>query len=108
MAVTCLTPSDRAISRNSSDSSSKRGLVVVHEVDLVDRQHELLDAHHGRNGGMAAGLFENAGAGIDQKDGKIGVEAPVAMLRVYCSWPGVSATMKERLLWRNSDRPRRW
>ncbi len=23
-------------------------------------------------------------------------EAPVAMLRVYCSWPGVSATMKER------------
>ena len=25
------------------------------------------------------------------------VEAPVAMLRVYCSWPGVSATMNERL-----------
>ena len=25
------------------------------------------------------------------------VEAPVAMLRVYCSWPGVSATMKRRL-----------
>ena len=24
-------------------------------------------------------------------------EAPVAMLRVYCSWPGVSATMKLRL-----------
>src|ERR1043166_8688114 len=24
------------------------------------------------------------------------LEAPVAMLRVYCSWPGVSATMKER------------
>ncbi len=24
-------------------------------------------------------------------------EAPVAMLRVYCSCPGVSATMKERL-----------
>ena len=24
-------------------------------------------------------------------------EAPVAMLRVYCSWPGVSATMNERL-----------
>ena len=26
------------------------------------------------------------------------VEAPVAMLRVYCSWPGVSATMKAALL----------
>ena len=25
------------------------------------------------------------------------VEAPVAMLRVYCSWPGVSATMNLRL-----------
>ena len=24
-------------------------------------------------------------------------EAPVAMLRVYCSWPGVSATMNLRL-----------
>jgi len=24
------------------------------------------------------------------------VEAPVAMLRVYCSWPGVSAMMKFR------------
>ena len=25
------------------------------------------------------------------------VEAPVTMLRVYCSWPGVSATMNLRL-----------
>ena len=25
------------------------------------------------------------------------VEAPVAMLRVYCSWPGVSARMNFRL-----------
>ena len=24
------------------------------------------------------------------------VEAPVTMLRVYCSWPGASATMKCR------------
>ena len=24
------------------------------------------------------------------------VDAPVTMLRVYCSWPGVSATMNER------------
>ena len=24
------------------------------------------------------------------------VDAPVTMLRVYCSWPGVSATMKCR------------
>ena len=26
------------------------------------------------------------------------VEAPVAMLRVYCSWPGVSAMMNLRVL----------
>ena len=36
------------------------------------------------------------------------LEAPVAMLRVYCSCPGVSATMNERFRWRNSDRRRRW
>ena len=24
------------------------------------------------------------------------VDAPVAMLRVYCTWPGVSATIKVR------------
>jgi hypothetical protein len=28
---------------------------------------------------------------------KVGVEAPVVMLRVYCSCPGVSATMNLRL-----------
>ena len=28
---------------------------------------------------------------------RLAVEAPVAMLRVYCSWPGVSAMMNFRL-----------
>ena len=28
---------------------------------------------------------------------RLAVEAPVAMLRVYCSWPGVSAMMNLRL-----------
>ena len=28
---------------------------------------------------------------------RFAVEAPVAMFRVYCSWPGVSAMMKLRL-----------
>ena len=27
---------------------------------------------------------------------RFAVDAPVAMLRVYCSWPGVSAMMKLR------------
>ena len=46
---------------------------------------------------MPPGLRQHALARIDQDDGELAVEAPVAMLRVYCSWPGVSATMNVRL-----------
>ena len=46
--------------------------------------------------GMAAGLGEDAFAGVDEDDGESAVDAPVAMLRVYCSWPGVSAMMNLR------------
>ena len=46
---------------------------------------------------MTARLHEHALARIDQQNRKIRVEAPVAMLRVNCSWPGVSATMNARL-----------
>ena len=45
---------------------------------------------------MTPGLRLDAQPRIDQDDGKIAVDAPVAMLRVYCSWPGVSAMMKRR------------
>ncbi len=47
---------------------------------------------------VAPRLREQAFAGIDQQHGEHRqFDAPVAMLRVYCSWPGVSATMKERM-----------
>jgi hypothetical protein len=34
---------------------------------------------------VAPRLGEDAFAGVDQYDGKIAVDAPVTMLRVYCS-----------------------
>ena len=43
------------------------------------------------------GLLEHAVAGVDEDDGDSAVEAPPTMLRVYCSWPGVSAMMNLRL-----------
>jgi hypothetical protein len=46
---------------------------------------------------VAPRLGLHALARVDQDDGESAVEAPVTMLRVYCSWPGVSATMNLRL-----------
>ncbi|MNH94734.1 hypothetical protein D3C73_473580 [compost metagenome] len=47
-------------------------LVVTDQVDLVDRQHELPDAHQRRDRCVPTGLFEQADAGVSQKDGEIG------------------------------------
>jgi hypothetical protein len=41
-------------------------------------------------------LRQHALARIDQDHGRSAVEAPVTMLRVYCSCRGVSATMNLR------------
>ena len=54
------------------------------------------DAEQRDDRGMAAGLGQETLARIDEQYRQIGVDAPVAMLRVYCSWPGVSAMMNER------------
>ena len=48
---------------------------------------------------MAPGLCQNALSRVDTRiTARSAVEAPVTMFRVYCSWPGVSATMNLRLL----------
>ena len=64
---------------------------------MLTHDHEVRDPQQGRDEGVAAGLLEQAVAGVDQDDGKIGGRAPVTMLRVYCTWPGVSAMMNLRL-----------
>ncbi|CTQ77727.1 hypothetical protein LAX5112_05031 [Roseibium alexandrii] len=45
---------------------------VIDEIDLVHRQHHMADAEQRGNEGMAAGLYLQAMAGIDEKHGKIG------------------------------------
>ena len=83
--------------RSRPRSSSKRASVEVDQVHLVDRQHDVADAEQRGDEGVAARLGEHALARIDQqRSARSAVEAPVAMLRVYCSWPGVSATMNLR------------
>ena len=70
------------------------------------------DAHTMAQGEMDLLRFATAGSVDDGKSTLIGrllldsksifedqleaVEAPVTMLRVYCTWPGVSARMKRR------------
>ena len=48
-------------------------LVEVDEVDLVDRQHDVADAEQRDDEGVAAGLGEDAVAGVDQEHGEVGV-----------------------------------
>src|SRR5439155_14941800 len=44
----------------------------VHQVHLVDSDDEVGDAEQRRQIDMASGLFDDAGAGIDEHDGQVG------------------------------------
>ena len=73
-------------------------LLKLLEVHFVDGDDEVFDAEEGADEGVAAGLGHDAVAGVDENNGeRWQVEAPVAMLQVYCSCPGVSAMMNLRL-----------
>ena len=50
----------------------EHGLRVLHEVHLVDGEDDVGDAQQGGDGGVAAGLFDHAVAGVDQDDGEFG------------------------------------
>ena len=76
------------------------GAVVADEVDLVDREHELPDAHQVAIVAWRRVCSSRPARASTSSTARSAVEAPVAMLRVYCSWPGVSATMKARLVGR--------
>ena len=47
------------------------GLIEADEVHLVDGEHELADAKHAGDGGMTAGLRQQAVAGVHQQDGEV-------------------------------------
>ena len=72
-------------------------LAEIDQIDLVHRDDDVADAEQRADERMPPRLDQDALARIDQNDRRArAVEAPVAMLRVYCSCPGVSATMNER------------
>ena len=57
----------------------------THQIHLIDCQRDMADAQHRHNAAVAFGLGQHSFAGIDQQTAACAVDAPVAMLRVYCS-----------------------
>jgi hypothetical protein len=66
------------------------------EVHLVDRQHDVADTQQPCHRRVPARLLDHACRASTRTIATSAVEAPVTMLRVYCSCPGVSARMKRR------------
>ena len=62
----------RRSSVNSSRISSKRVLVVVDEVHLVDADDEVRHAEQRHQQAVAAGLLDDAVAGVDEHDRQVG------------------------------------
>ena len=94
---------DHDAGRAARASSSSRGDLVepllrpVDEIHLVDGDDDVRDAEDRGDVRVAAGLLDDALARVDEDDPRASaVEAPVTMLRVYCTWPGASASWKRR------------
>ena len=68
----------------------KHLLRILNEVHLVDGNCHMSDPKQGDEIAVAAGLNQNALTCGDQDDREVCRGAPVTMLRVYCSCPGVS------------------
>ena len=68
----------------------------VHQVHLVDGQHHLRDAHQVEDRRMPPRLRFDAARASTSRMAMSACEAPVAMLRVYCSWPGLSMMTSRR------------
>ncbi len=52
-------------------NAAEAGFIMVHQVHLVHRQHHMADAQQRGDGGVAARLGQQPGAGIHQHDGGI-------------------------------------
>ena len=71
--------------------------VVVDEVDLVDRDDHVRHAQQGDHAPGAGGSARPRPCGRrPARSTASAVDAPVTVLRVYCTCPGQSARMKER------------
>ena len=70
--------------------------VVVDQVDLVDGDDDGGDPQQCGDGEVPPGLLEHPLADVDEQHRASAVEAPVTMLRVYCTCPGQSARMNVR------------
>ena len=84
-------------------------LVEVHQVDLVDGGHEVLDTKQFRDAGMPAGLAQHTGAGVHQEHrhvrvGSAGEHVSRVALVAGCVGQDVAAPSR----WRRTGRPRRW
>ena len=73
-------------------------LAVVHQVHLVDGDDDVPDAEQRDDEAVPLGLRSTPWRASIRMMARSQFEAPVAMFRVYCSWPGQSAMMNLRLL----------
>ena len=91
------------------DDVAKDRFVVVDEVDLVDRQHDVTDAEQRDDDRVAMGLRQQALARVDQQDREIGVRGAGRHVAGVLLVAGrVGDDERARAAWRNSDRRRRW
>ena len=81
---------------NRAAIACEAALVEADEVHLVDREHHVADAEQRDDEACRRVCVSTPLRASTRRMARSAVEAPVAMLRVYCSWPGVSATMKRR------------
>ena len=71
-------------------------LRVADQVHLVDGHDQVPDAQQRRDEAWRRVCANTPCRASIRMIARSPVEAPVAMLRVYCSWPGVSAMMNLR------------
>ena len=78
------------------DDRVKRRAVEIDQIHLVHREHEAADSDQFGEVAMSASWVSTPLRASTSSKARSAVEAPVTMLRVYCSCPGVSATMNLR------------
>ena len=109
IAATEASPRSAAKAENRVAISSKQRSLETDEIHLVDGEHDMPDAEQRADEGVPPGLRQArpcAHRPASPRDRQ--VEAPVAMLRVYCSWPGrVGDDEGARSAWRKTGRRHR-
>ena len=85
------------------------GLRVVDQVHLVDGEDHVRDAQQRGDGGVPAGLLDDAVAGVDQDHGQLGGGGAGDHVAGVLHMPGgVGEDEPAPRRWRSSGRRRRW